>query len=148
MDTKARVRASIWSGVFCAVVGSLLGAIVVVALRAIHSPEDSNRFASFIPIALVFAAIQAVPFGLVIGSVGGWWLAPRAASGASSRYIFLQSSVMGAILGSTFPILAMALGWGSPENLVSVLPISIGIGVICALSLTLVMRKFVPATPQ
>ena len=132
---------------FCAVVGSLLGGIVVVALRAIRSPEDPARFVSFIPIALVFATVQAVPFGLVIGSFRGWWLAPRVSGDIPPRHVLLQSTVMGAILGSTFPILAMALGWGPLENLVSALPISIGIGIVCGINLTLVMRKVLFVSP-
>ena len=49
---------------------------------------------------------------------------------------------MGAVLGSTFPLSAVALGWGPLQNLVSVLPISIGMGPVCGLSLAVVMGKF------
>jgi hypothetical protein len=146
MDIKPRLKIAILSGVFCAAVGSLLGGIAVVVLRVVRSaPGDSaTSFVSFIPVAVLFAAIQAVPFGLIIGAIGGWWLVPRLAGDTQPQHIFLQSAVMGAILGSTFPILAIALGWGPLQNLVSVLPISIGIGIVCGLSLTVLMRKFLP----
>jgi hypothetical protein len=148
VDIKARVRVAICSGVYCAVVGSILGGTVVFVLRGIRSSEDHGISVSFIPVAVLYAAIPAVPFGLIVGAVGGWWLAPRVAGDTASPHVFLQSSVIGAILGSTFPIVAMALGWGPLPNLASFLPISIGIGTVCGLTLTAVMRKFVSTTSK
>jgi len=142
MDTKPRLKISILSGVFCALVGSILGGMTVAILRAVRSPENPTTLLYFIPIAFLYAAIPAVPFGLIVGSIGGWWLAPRAAGDIPSRHLFLQSAVLGAVLGSTFPIVAVALGWGPLQNLVSVLPISIGIGTVCGPSLAVVMGKF------
>ena len=144
MDTKPRLKISILSGVFCALVGSILGGMLVAILRAVRSPESPTTSLYFVPIAFLYAAIPAVPFGLVVGSIGGWWLAPRATGETPSQHLFLQSGVMGAVLGSAFPLLAMALGWGPFQNLVSALPISIGIGVVCGLSLAAVIRKFLP----
>jgi hypothetical protein len=142
METKSRLKISILSGVFCVLEASILGGIAVVVLRAVRSRGHLAALVRFIPVALVFAAIQAVPFGLIVGSIGGWWLAPRATGDIPSRHLFLQSAVLGAVLGSTFPIVAVALGWGPLQNLVSVLPISIGIGTVCGLSLAAVVRKF------
>ena len=100
---------------------------------------DYGIFVSFIPVAVLYAAIPAVPFGLIVGAVGGWWLAPRVAGDTVSPHVFLQSSVVGALLASTFPIVAMALRWGPLQSLASFLPISIGIGIVCGLTLTAVM---------
>ena len=144
MLTRSRLKLSIMSGVFCALVGSILGSIVVTVLRAVHAPGDLTAAFYFIPVAFLYVAIPAVPFGLVVGSIGGWWLAPRATRETSARHLFLQSGLAGAALGSSFPLLAMALGWGPVENLVSVLPISIGIGVVCGVSLPVVIRRFLP----
>jgi hypothetical protein len=142
MDTKTRLKVLIFSGFFCAVVGTVLSAIAVVILRIISNGlRDGLMVASFLPGVLLYIAIVAVPFGLIVGSLGGWWIAPRVMGDTQSRYLFLQSSVLGAILGSTFPLLAIALGWGPLENLSSVLPISIGVGIVCGLLLTATMRK-------
>jgi hypothetical protein len=85
MDAKPRLKISILSGVFCLLEVSILGGIAVIVLRAVRSPGHLAGLVRFIPVALVFAAIQAVPFGLIIASIGGWWLAPRVARPRLSR---------------------------------------------------------------
>lgn len=144
MDTKPRLKISILSGVFCALVGSILGGMALVVLQAVRLSVDPATLARFTPTAFLLAAFAAVPFGSIVGSIGGWWLAPRVSSETPSQHLLLQSALMGVILGSAFPISALALGWGPFQNLVAVLPISIGIGVVCGLSLAAIMRKFFP----
>ncbi|MGC2247829.1 MAG: hypothetical protein WA609_14585 [Terriglobales bacterium] len=99
------------------------------------------------PIAVLLAAITAVPFGFTVGSVGVWWLAGRAER-VSERRLYFESTGGGAALGATYPLIMAILGWGPFENLVAALPISIGTGIICGIVLTRETRKSVVTMPQ
>jgi hypothetical protein len=95
----------------------------------------------FFPMAVVFAAIPAAPFGFVVGSAGSWWLAARAEHGVSGKRLFFESAGIGALLGAIFPVVLSILGWGPFAKLFSALPISIGIGIVCGIILIPLMRK-------
>ncbi len=142
---KRRLLVSLYGGAFCSAIGTVAGAIFLVIMRSLKdglgaAPEDSFRF---LLVALVFVGVQAIPFGLLAGSIGTWWLLGRVvrdtpnASGLYARVV-----VVSVILGCTFPLLAILLGWGPPENLVSALPVSAGIGLLCGLSLTALIRRY------
>jgi hypothetical protein len=78
MDIKQRTSLAAAGGVLCAAVGSLLGGIVVVVVRAAQgSGENVAQALTFLPLAMIFAAIPAAPFGFLVGSVGTWWLSAR-----------------------------------------------------------------------
>jgi hypothetical protein len=146
MDTRKRFTLIVIGGVFCAVVGSLLGGLVVVLLRMLRGNMQNNivEALEFFPMAVVFAAIPAAPFGFIVGSAGSWWLTARAEHGVSGKRLFFESIGIGAVLGATFPLILATLGWGPFANLVSALPISIAIGIICGILLVLLMRKYRP----
>ena len=145
MAIKKRLTLAVIGGVFCATVGSLLGGLVVVLLRMLQGNAQSIVEAlEFLPMAVVFAAIPAAPFGFIVGSVGSWWLATRTESGVSGVRLYCESIGIGAVLGATFPLVLTILGWGPFNNLVSGMPISVGIGTVCALTLIPLMRKCVP----
>ena len=145
MAIRRRLALAVIGGVFCATVGSLLGGLVVAILRVLHGNTQSLPEAlAFVPIAFVFAAIPAAPFGFIVGSVGSWWLAVRAEGSIQRRRLFLESATMGAALGATFPLILALLGWGPFSNLVSALPISVAIGIICGTLLVPIIRKLRP----
>lgn len=132
-------------GLFCAVLGSLLGGIVVAFIRVVQGSTGSVWEAvSFLPLAIVFASIPAAPFGFIVGSAGSWWLATRAASGVAGVRLYCESVLAGAVLGASFPLVLTILGWGPFNNLVSAMPISVGIGTVCAVTLIPFMRKYLP----
>ena len=131
-------------GVFCATVGSLLGGVVVVLIRASQGNTQSVVEALiFFPMAVVFVAIPAVPFGFIAGSAGSWWLACRAERGVPGKRLYFESAGIGGVLGATFPLIMAVLGWGPFNNLVSALPISITIGIVCGIMLIPYTRKHV-----
>ena len=136
---------AIAGGIFCAIAGSLLGGFVVVLVRALQGSTAGMKEAlTFFPMAVVFVAIPAAPFGFIVGSIGCWWLAARAARGVSSKRLYFESAGIGGVLGATFPLVLAALGWGPFNNLISALPISIPIGVACGIILIPVTRKYRP----
>ena len=125
--------------------GTLLAGIAVVFVRALQgNTEHVLEALAFFPMAVVFAAIPAIPFGFIVGSVGSFLLAIRAEHGVSGRRLYGESAAIGAVLGATFPLILTVLGWGPLHNLVWALPISIGIGTLCAILLIPLMRKHLP----
>ena len=72
MANGNRLTFAIVGGVFCAIVGSLLGALILLlfALRGVGIDA-----VAFYPIAFLYVAFLAVPFGFVAGSVGSCLLA-------------------------------------------------------------------------
>lgn len=126
--------------------GSLLGGVAVVLIRAwaLRGTESITEAVAFFPMAVAFAAIPAAPFGFIVGPVGSWWLTIRAARGVSGKRLYFESAGIGGALGSTFPLILAALGWGPFNNLVSMLPISITIGIGCGILLIPLTRKYRP----
>jgi hypothetical protein len=149
MENRKRLRFAFVGGVFCAIVGSLLGGVVVVLIRIFQGgAQDIVGAMSMFPMAVVLVGIPGVPFGFIVGSVGGWWLVGRAGHGDPGRRFYFESAGLGGVLGATFPLIMAAFGWGPFENLVSALPISIGIGIVCGAALVPFMRKRVAAPSQ
>jgi integral membrane sensor domain MASE1 len=146
MANSTRLHFALVVGVSCAVVGSLLGGVAVVLIRSwtLRGTESMTEVVTFFPMAVAFAAIPAAPFGFIVGSVGSWWLAIRAARGVSGKRLYFESAGIGGVLGSTFPLILAAFGWGPFENLVSALPISITIGIACGILITPLTRKYRP----
>lgn len=143
VETKRRAFLAVLGGIFCAVAGSLLAGLAVALIGIIRGrPEDITRTGALFFMAFVFAAIPGAPFGFIVGLFGSWWLAPRVARSVSASRIALESAGIGAFLGATFPLIATVLGWGPFRNLVSVLPVCIGIGILCGVTLALLMRKY------
>jgi hypothetical protein len=95
-----------------------------------------------LPMVIIFSAIAAAPFGFIVGTIGSWWLVARWANTRSSIRIYGESGGLGAILGATYPFIAAGLGWGTFENLVASLPISIGAGIVCGVLLAAFVRKY------
>lgn len=147
MDTRKRAKLAIVGGIFCAVVGPLLGGtiytLVSVAGGLWQRQQDVWTVAAFLPVVVLYAAIAAAPFGFIVGSIGSWWLVARVASTASARRVYCESGGVGALLGATFPPIEAVLGWGPFRNLLSSLPISIGTGIICGVALAASMRTYI-----
>src|SRR5260370_15955290 len=146
MAIKKRVFLALRGGVSCAALGSLVGGRRFLLVSAVHGRFGLAAL-SLIPVAVVFAAITAAPFGFVVGSAGILWLAARAQR-ASGRRLYLEAAGGGAVLGATYPLVLTILGWGPFQNLLSVLPISIGTGVVCGIVLTREVQKYVLAVPS
>ena len=146
MGNSNRLTFALFGGVFCAIVGSLLGGLIIVifALRGVGIKEA----VVFYPIAVAYVAILAVPFGFIAGSVGSWWLAVREAHGVSGKRLYFEFAGIGGVLGSTFPLIFLAFGWGPLSNLVSALPISITIGIACGILIIPLTRKYRPLPPS
>jgi hypothetical protein len=143
MENKKRMGLAFVGGAFCAIVGSLIGGVVVVLIRTLQgSAKDLAEGLAFFPMAVVFVAIPGVPFGFVVGSaVGSWLLAARADHGDPGKRLYFESAGLGGVLGATFPLILTAFGWGPFNNLVTAVPISIGIGILCGAALVPFMRK-------
>lgn len=142
MANGNRLTFAIVGGVFCAIVGSLLGALILLlfALRGVGIDA-----VAFYPIAFLYVAFLAVPFGFVAGSVGSCLLAVREAHGVSGRRLYFESAGIGGILGGTYPLIFWAFGWGPFSNLVSTLPISTTIGIACGILIIPLTRKYRPS---
>jgi hypothetical protein len=139
MATREHVFFAIRSGLVCATLGSLVGGCAFVAISAVVGNAGLAALA-LLPMAVIYGAVTAVPFGFVSGLVGSWWLVGRARR-VSIRRLYFEAVAGGALLGATYPLTLAICGWGPFENLVSALPISIGTGVICAIVLTREVRK-------
>lgn len=144
MANRKRLSFALAGGVFCAIVGSLLGGVVVVLIRALQgNTRDMAEALTLFPMAVVLVAIPAAPFGFIVGSLGSWCIAARADRGVSEKRLYFESAGIGGLLGATFPLILTILGWGPFNNLVSALPISITIGIVCGIILIPVTRKHV-----
>jgi hypothetical protein len=146
MANSTRLHFALVGGVSCAVVGSLLAGIALVLIRSwtLRGTESMAEAVAFFPMAVAFAAISAAPFGFIVGSIGSWWLAIRAARGVSGKRLYFESSGIGGVLGSTYPLILAAFGWGPFENLVAALPLSITIGIACGILIIRLTRKYRP----
>jgi hypothetical protein len=141
MATKKRVFLVIRGGLSCALLGSFVGGCGFLLISAVRGNFGLAAL-SLIPMAVIFAAITAAPFGFMVGSVGVWWLAVRAQR-VSGRRLYFEAAGGGAVLGATYPLVLTILGWGPFGNLVATLPISIGTGVVCGIVLTREVQKYV-----
>jgi hypothetical protein len=103
MANIKRFNSAIVGGVFCALVGSLLGAIIVVI--GVSRGVGIKEAVTFYPMAVAYVAFLAVPFGFITGSVGSGWLAVREAHGVSGKRLYFESAGIGGVLGSTFPLI-------------------------------------------
>jgi len=149
MHIKERARFVVTGAVFCAIVGPILGGLAVVVIRMVQGKTESAAEAlAFFPMAVVFAAIPAAPFGFIVGLVGSCWLVARIEHSVSRKRLCLESAGIGAVLGATFPLILTILGWGPFDNLASALPISIGVGIVCGGALTTLLRKHAPLVSQ
>jgi hypothetical protein len=145
MDTKKRASLTIIGGVLCSVLASVLGGVVIVVIRLVKVGSAEGA-APFLPIAVLYAAATAAPFGLIAGSAGTWWLAARAERHMANRQLWWESAGAGALLGATYPVVMGICGWGPFSNLVSELPIAVGIGMTCALVVAFWMQRHVLAS--
>jgi hypothetical protein len=140
MNTGKRAQLAVAGGSFCAIAGSIFGGLIVSVFQVIKTGGIGGM--SFIPVAILYAAVVAVPFGFFVGSFGSWWLVGRFDKHIPSKRIFCESLGVGALLGAVFPSVMALAGWGPYSNLVSVVPISVGIGVICAALLMQLMHAY------
>ncbi|MGA7338170.1 MAG: hypothetical protein WBW91_15690 [Candidatus Sulfotelmatobacter sp.] len=134
MAADNRILFALRGGVVCAILGSLLGGCAVLLISAIRG-DFGLAALSLIPIVFLYAAVTGVPFGLVAGTVGTWWIVARARHISSGR-LYYEASATGALIGGSYPLVLKVFGWGPFENLLSTLPISIGAGIVCGLVLT------------
>jgi len=140
MATKKRAVLATRGGLICAALGSLIGGCGFLLISAVKGNFGLAAL-SLIPMAVIFAAITAVPFGFMMGFLGVWWLASRAQH-ILGRRLYLEAIAGGAVLGAAYPLVLTVLGWGPFGNLLSVLPISIAAGIICGIVLTREVQKF------
>lgn len=126
---KNKLRVAIAGGIFSAFCGSLLGAVVIIAVafkaRSFSGPADAI---SAIPLAFVFASLVAVPFGLIAGSCGALWLASKQTVGNCG--VIKRAAIIGGIIGLSFPVIAWTLGWGPFKNLLEAIPLAVLFGAI------------------
>ncbi|MGB8582167.1 MAG: hypothetical protein WCD47_15205 [Candidatus Sulfotelmatobacter sp.] len=145
MDAEKRILLAVRGGVGCAILGSLLGGCAVVLISAVRGSFGLAAL-SLIPMAVLYAAVTGAPFGFVAGAAGTWLVAARARH-ISGRRLYLEAACGGAVLGATYPLVLTISGWGPFQNLVSVLPISIGAGAICGIVLVPEVRRYLRALP-
>jgi len=144
MEIKKQAYLAVVGGFFCATVGSLLGGLVVAVMRAIALwPDDLMVASAFLPLAVLYASIVAAPFGFIVGSIGSWWLVGRVTSAAPAKRVYYESAGLGGLLGAMFPLISALGGWGPFKNLLSALPISIGIGITCGIAVAAFMRSYI-----
>lgn len=143
METGKRIRLAIVGGVFGAIVGPLVGVLLILI-------DNMGRM----PMALYLAVVRSwlipliifvVPFGFIVGFIGSWWLAARASSIVSARRLYCESAGIGALLGATFPLI-----FGLRPNIYAIaqLPFSIGSGIICGVTLAALMRSYMRRKPK
>src|SRR5260370_9460327 len=99
MAIKKRVFLALRGGVSCAALGSLVGGCCFLLVSAVHGSFGLAAL-SLIPVAVVFAAITAAPFGFVVGSAGILWLAARAQRASGKRLSF-EAAAGGSGMGAT-----------------------------------------------
>lgn len=135
MGTGKRLRLAIVGGVFGAIVGPLVG----VLLMAPMSRMPMALYLAVVRSWLVPLFIFAVPFGFIVGFIGSWWLAARASSMVSARRLYCESAGIGALLGATFPLVD---GFRPNIYAIAELPFSIGSGIISGVALAVLMRSY------
>jgi hypothetical protein len=149
VGVKKRAFLAVIGGLLCASLAALMAGIAFVLTKAIPARHGIEVAWTAFPMAVVFASVPAAPFGLIVGSIGCWWLIGRLEHGVPGRRLCFESAGFGAVLGATFPIVLATLGWGPFKNLVAALPFSIGIGFVCGLTVALLSRKYVAkASPE
>jgi hypothetical protein len=109
MAPSNRASLVIRGSVICAALGSLIGGCASLLISAVRGNFVLESL-SLIPIAILFAAVTAAPFGFAVGAIGVLWLTFRAQR-TSGRRLYLEAAGMGAALGATFPLLRSILGW-------------------------------------
>jgi hypothetical protein len=102
MAPNNRASLVIRGGVTCALLGSLVGGCGVALISGVRGSFGLAAL-TITPIAALFAAITAAPFGFAVGPGGVWWLAGRAER-VSERRLYFESAGGGAALGATYPL--------------------------------------------
>jgi len=143
---RGRIYLTIIGGVFCAVVGGLVGSSILWLLAFIQDwPNSASSIGSmFIGFSafLFFGTLMVAMFGLIAGLIGSWWLVARLSGEVTFKRVVFESAGMGAVLGIACLLVAISLQWALTTPFVMVLPIWMGTGIVCGVGLPLFFRKF------
>jgi hypothetical protein len=139
MAPSNRASLVIRGGVICAALGSLIGGCASLLISAVRGNFVLESL-SLIPMAILFAAITAAPFGFAVGAIGVLWLTFRSQR-TSGRRLYLEAAGMGAALGGYISAANVNSGMGPFENLLAARPISIGTGIIFGIVLSRETRR-------
>jgi hypothetical protein len=144
MADRRQISLVAGGGFLASVVGSIAGAVLVTIFATIWADDVafSDVAASFVA-GLAAAAIVAVPFGLVAGTVGAAWIIRRARF-IRGRRLTIESAITGAVLALMFPLMAV-MGWGTVRQLFASAPIVAPVGATCGLVFVWLLRRTKPA---
>jgi hypothetical protein len=135
-----------------ALISSLVGPgvpLLVMACVAVRHSSSIREAASIIfnlPVWWICPLIPVGPPAFVLGGAGGVLLQNLAARSRSMKIVITQAAVLGLVLGSLVPFCSAALGWGPTynfkENVIGGLPVSAATGVVCALVVLWLLRRW------
>ena len=105
--------------------------------------SSSGMFFTNLLTGYVFALYAAGPFGLLIGAIGGIFLRLRGRRLSSLTRLRLEAMMMGALSGAALSLIWNLLGWALFEGagLMKFWLPTAGIGALCALALTLFLKR-------
>ena len=112
MHGKIRARWALAGGLLFGIFGSVLGGVTLGMIAFLpqllrnlgSSPSAAIGVMGLLSFCMLFALVFAGPFGLLVGSVFGCWLAGRAGSGISRQRLLGESAALGAGLGAPYPL--------------------------------------------
>jgi len=149
---KHRAWLAFWAGVFAALMRSLLAGVVLAILTVLNQPSTPRAN----PLALLgllgflgfWSLIVAGPFGLVAGSLCGWWISVRYERGIRGLRLYCEAALAGVLVGACFPLFPNLIDidvWRTPSlsGALVLSAIGAGVGLACALMLAYVWEQLV-----
>ena|ERR1039457_1157627 len=137
------LRAGFAGAVICGVLGPALPLLVLIPVSAFKdaSSFEALRTLAAFPVAWLFALIPMGLPGAIFGVLGAVWIRFRS-SGLAPRRLFLETGLLGTLLGAIVPLTTLIFGWGGFRTVLSgYVPVGAITGAVCALLVLLTLRK-------
>jgi hypothetical protein len=112
MRMTMRLATALKAGVFCACAATLISSVLVVLFWFAPARAFDHWYQApgAIVMMCLYTSIPAGAFGFLCGILGGLYLVFRAPHIASRVRLLAEASVIGALLGTLFPLFVLAVG--------------------------------------
>lgn len=135
MANRRQRRFLLFAALFSAIVGSILaGGYIAILYARKGSPSSWQDVATVFFVGVLFAAIPAGLFGLLAGIAGGTFLLRLRSSFKSRTAVAGAGTIIGAVLGATYPVVSLLLHWtsiGGARTALETCALGAAVGALC-----------------
>lgn len=142
---KRRLGASAAGAVICSLLGPCMGALAIAAITE-FSVRDVISWLKVLPFTFLLAVMSFGPVAFIVGAVAAVIVQLMSARARAAKTLFLQTCVLGLILGSIVPLLvdlvyAAFEGGRNKSFEIRLMPLGAGSGLVCAAVVFSLLRR-------